>query len=80
MIEFHLIFLSNKYQDLKAELTHIDRIRKKRKLKTKDETEAKELKNSWNFLLDFFFSFILPSTKFIIQDAANRKLWAFPLH
>jgi len=46
MIEFHLIFLSNKYQDLKAELTHIDRIRKKRKLKTKDETEAKEPKIS----------------------------------
>ena len=46
MIEFHLIFLSNKYQDLKAELTHIDRIRKKRKLKAKDETEAKEPKIS----------------------------------
>lgn len=46
MIEFHLIFLSNKYQDLKAELTLIDRIRKKRKLKTKDETEAKEAKIS----------------------------------
>lgn len=76
MIEFHLIFLSNKYQDLKAELTHIDRIRKKRKLKTKDETEAKEPKISWNLTLEFLFSFLLSSTKFIIQDAANRKLGA----
>ena len=43
MIEFHLIFLSNKYQQFKNELVQIDRIRKKRKLKSEKEN-AKEMK------------------------------------
>lgn len=44
MIEFHLIFLSNKYTEYKNELNRVDRIRKKRKLKLKEEDNSKEQK------------------------------------
>ena len=46
MIEFHLIFLSNKYTEYKSELHRVDRIRKKRKLKLKEEENNKEMKLS----------------------------------